>query len=288
MQDGIKNSRAQYRFVQKNYDNKKEKKMFNHKRLFGIALFFALGALLFSNSTPRVLAQPETDEFAQTTVASPDALPLDHYWCYQTTGDLLNEPVSVQDQFQANPVTATVVAPEIFCNPVRKRHNDKTYNILDSTAHFTAYKMVAPEGVTHQVRVRNQFGRQRLQVAAAPLWLTAPTMVQGQLPPQNLDHFECYRVQGAAVNQTVDLRDEFKQASGLVVGKPVLLCNPTRKIHNGQTYEIKHPEAHLVCYQVTKVRVNRQINTQTQFQQALLTVKNPKLLCAPSQKAIID
>lgn len=263
--------------------------MLKQKVLPGIALCFALGALLFFSSTSSALARTETDDVSHTAIASPAALPLDHYWCYVTTGDSMNETVSLQDQFQPNAVNVTVKAPEFFCNPVRKRHNDKTYNIIDPAAHLTWYKIAAPQGAAHRVRVRNQFGKQRYDVAGTPLWLATPTQVQGQNAPQNLDHFECYRIQNAApLNQAVDLQDEFAQAVGLVVGKAVLLCNPVRKVHGAQTFEIKNPDAHLVCYQVPRLQVNRQVSIQNQFQQTTLTVKKPKLLCAPSLKTILE
>jgi len=36
------------------------------------------------------------------------------------------------------------------------------------------------------------------------------------------------------------------------------------------------------------VQQNRQVNLQNQFQQTTLTVKKPKLLCAPSYKKILE
>ena len=113
--------------------------------------------------------------------------------------------------------------------------------------------------------------------------------MQGQNAPQTLDHFECYRIQNALpLNQIVDLQDEFMQALGLTVGKAVMLCNPARKVHGAQTFEIIYPDAHLVCYLVTRVPQNRQVSIQNQFQQVTLSVKKPKMLCAPSLKKILE
>ncbi len=265
--------------------------MFKGKLILGLALVALFSALLLlSNGTPRALAQEIPQSDAQGIPFAPDApLPLDHFWCYQTTGQPVNEVVDTQDQFNVGGlVPIQVGAPIRFCNPVKKTHSGKVFKIKDPDAHLILYETGVAADLLVKVDVKNQFGNpQRLKVFGPAIRLAVPTQKEGHEFPQDLDHFKCYKVKGGPIDSVVGLKDQFQQVQAVNVGRAVLLCNPTRKIHNAQPFEVKHPEAHLVCYKVTPVQFTIIRGTQNQFRQEQLQVQNPDLLCAPSRKQIV-
>lgn len=216
------------------------------------------------------------------------ALPLDHYWCYKTASTPVNEVVSLQDQFTTGLVPATVGAPDQFCNPVKKKHGDTVYKIKDPNAHLIMYNIGKPTQLLHTVQVQNQFGTRILKVYAPATQLAVPTMLVGTPAPASLDHFKCYKVTGDPANATVSLKDFLNSAPNVVVGKPVLLCNPTIKVHNDKQYDIQHPKAHLVCYKLKPLQYAGVVNTIDQFRAEALPISNPGMLCAPSLKKILS
>lgn len=137
------------------------------------------------------------------------------------------------------------------------------------------------------MEVKNQFGTQELKVFAPARYHAVPTTLVGT-PPAGLDHFKSYKVKGPYSGATIGLKDKFNTAPTLVVARPVLLCNPTVKVHGDQTFPIQHPEAHLVCYKVTQIQFTEIVNTINQFRAEPLTIQNPDMLCVPSKKTILD
>lgn len=247
-----------------------------------VALVALLGAILSLSASPGVAGarQPSDAEGIDDITA----LPLGHFWCYNTTSTPVNETVSLQDQFHTAPINVVVGQPKYLCNPVRKRHNDKVFAIPDPDAHLMMYQIGVAQAVAHKVQVKNQFGKKVLKVFEPSVLLAVPTQKDPHAAPQGLDHFQCYRAKGEVAGATVDLRDQFGAATNRIVGRPVLLCNPARKVHNNVAFEILHPEAHLVCYKVTPKDFQRDVGTKNQFRTETVTVIDPDLLCAPSRK----
>ena len=64
---------------------------------------------------------------------------------------------SVVDQFET--VTATVVRPKLFCNPVDKNGE----GIPDPDTHLTCYRIRLPRSAPRSVMVEDQFTNQDLQ-----------------------------------------------------------------------------------------------------------------------------
>lgn len=250
------------------------------------ALVFGMLVLGLASSEAHAARIP--DSATSSVLNAPDAPTLDHFWCYQTTSTPVNEPVGLQDQFTTAVVQHTVGAPTHLCNPVKKRHGDTVSQIIDRDAHLVFYTIGVPTVKILNVEVRNQFGTRRLKVFGPAKALAVPTKKNNHDAPKILDHFKCYRVKGTDVQAQVGLKDQFQQAPVLIVGKPVLLCNPTLKVHGQNTFQILHPKEHLVCYKVTVVNFSIDAQTLNQFRGEVLTVQNPNMLCAPSKKRILQ
>ncbi len=100
-----------------------------------------------------------------------------------------------------------------------------------------------------------------------------------------LDHFECYEANGRNARETVDLEDQFGVDREVEVHKPKLFCNPVDK--NGEG--ILNSLAHLTCYKIEiEEEEERRVEVNNQFdEQQILRVKEPKLICVPSEKTSV-
>ena len=205
---------------------------------------------------------------------------LSHFKCYPAAGDgSPGAEIGLQDQF--GEFDAQVRERARFCAPVKK--NDE--EVPDENQHLAFYQLESafmdfPAGVM----VSNQFGEQELELSglqslAVP---TAKFAETGEYPlAENLDHFTCYRVEGEAPGEVVDLADQLHEDPEVRVGEPTLLCNPTAKRHGAEQVEIQHPEAHLVCYRLGETF---SIGLANQFEEDRLILGSDKQLCVPSQK----
>jgi hypothetical protein len=245
--------------------------------------------------------------------------PLDHFRCYP----LLEGPqpdvlqALLQDQFDlflglALPNDAPLLAyfvgpPNRFCNPVEKTVEQHgalvTTPIGDPDAHLTLYRifrqavsapaLLAVPAVTWKVRVRNQFGEQKLD-ATRPVALAVPTWKhEANLEfPADLDHFKCYEARGKSVRREAQLEDQFESARVAVLS-PRLFCNPTRKLVGAESTGIQHATQHLVCYDLRLIPdandivvtlEPRVISNQFTPDATILAVTDEDLLCVPTQK----
>jgi len=182
---------------------------------------------------------------------------LDHFKVYNTSPVSLDAlSVQLQGQFDGAPRLASVVELSHFALPVRKNGE----RIIDQRNHLTWFRL-APTGLDplRQVEIDNQFGRQTLRTGQLQfLAVPARNISRQLLEPEDLDHFECYQVISSnpvSIDKTVQLADD----SGVIsstVERPFLFCVPTVKVHDGQRYEIKHPEGHLTFYGLSKISAN--------------------------------
>jgi len=175
---------------------------------------------------------------------------LDHFKCYRTTGAPPDVVVGLRDQFDVPgvaPDKTFVRFPVKFCNPVEKTTPDGVVTpITDRDAHLEMF-ITAPGRLepTRRVVVRNQFGTQRL-LTYGPELLAVPSAKNDQPPPENLDHFKCYRTYGRPKNIVLKLSDQFQQDTKATLLRPVEFCNPVEKTHGDVTTPIKNPKAHLL------------------------------------------
>lgn len=258
--------------------------------LKGLITAAALLALLtLGTSTPALAHVDSPGAGVSGTASAPEApLPLNHFYCYFVSSSPVAVQVKTQDQFDARPKKTLVQNPTYFCNPVKKTHGNKVSNILFPNDHLIVYFTgISNSSKKVNVQVRNQFGVQTLTVFKPSVSLMVPTQKKPLDKPKDTDHFKCYDVDGQPLNETVSLEDQFLQ-SQVVVTKPTALCNPTRKLHNGVWTEVQHPQAHLVCYEVTQKDFSKTIKTVNQFRREKLSPENPDTLCVPSTKKIVQ
>lgn len=136
--------------------------------------------------------------------------------------------------------------------------------------------------------------------------LSAPGLSSAELPVFKTDHFKCYPVlRGNPANEFVELEDQFDRLHGIqeqvLVGNPVLFCNPVIKIEpTGQATQIKNINNHLKLYLIqppTAVHpviqsadqprptfLARKVDVENQFGVQQLLVTHALLLAVPAQK----
>ncbi|WP_417221940.1 hypothetical protein [Amphritea sp.] len=101
------------------------------------------------------------------------------------------------------------------------------------------------------------------------------------------EHFQCYDVKPAEKSKPVEItiQDQFGRDK-VVLGQPVMLCNPSAKIHGKKSYRIQNKERHLVCYHIIKQRSPKSLKVQinNQFEGNGLQTGERQIFCAPSLK----
>jgi hypothetical protein len=220
-------------------------------------------------------------------------LGLDHFKCYRITeGTPANDFVLLQDQFDVIPGAAVfehviVKNPLLFCNPVKKTTSTgQATPILNENNHLEMYYIAPTTAQPRTVIVTNQFTSGAALVVFQPLALAVPTQKRPHDPPEKLDHFKCHVVQGQPVDLPVRLEDQWGREQ-VRVGRPVLLCNPTVKVHEAVT-PIENPDAHLLCYKIATPNLSptRAVQVRNQFDKDVIKVAQPTLLCVPSRKQL--
>ena len=202
-----------------------------------IALFFAV-----------LLIAPVADvALAQTTP------PLDHFRCYPLVLGPQPEVSSVllQDQFdlalglqlpgtslcpllsRVNPIAS---ATRCRNRPTARHCSDNDHRRPRCSLH--ALRDLPRDGggsgaardpaVTWRVRVRNQFGEQRLDARRPVASRCRRRSTKATEFPDDLDHFKCYDARGRSVRRRALLEDQFETETVAVL-EPRLFCNPTRK-----------------------------------------------------------
>jgi hypothetical protein len=212
-------------------------------------------------------------------------VPLDHFMCYPVSGPNVNTPVQLEDQFDKMHgiiENVTVTRPNYFCNPTMKIFEGVVTNIVDRTAHLKWYRIVTTKVPEHKIVVRNQFGANQTLSVGQPRWLAVPTQKDTLPRPEDLDHFKCYPAKGPSISKPVTLEDQFERDKDFTVLRPVRFCNPVVKRHGTVVVNIRHPEAHLVCYDVA-----RQFRATNQFGVENLLVRKMDV-CVPSQKLSVN
>ncbi len=106
---------------------------------------------------------------------------LNHYWCWAARGERVRQEVTLDDQF-SGPDTVRVEHPALFCNPVKKVHDGKTFNILEKDLHLTCYDIFGPKRTeATQFGVKNQFEQDTFTVTSFQL-LCVPSAKLGVQP----------------------------------------------------------------------------------------------------------
>lgn len=225
---------------------------------------------------------------------------IDHFKCYKAAESAvppapgIPAAVRLSDQFgNANLQVGKVVR---LCNPVRKLHDGRAFEIRHPDLHLVCYAI--RQNVPRQVQVRNQFGIRQLNVTRAnrlclPSYKNETPQGQELEPLANLDHYKCYQARepGAGapgIPNIVNLLDQFG-ANNVFVDEPTTLCNPTRKGHDGVITRVRFADLHLTCFAIRQPGDNqdRSVFVLNQFQRRDLTVTTPMELCLPSYKRVL-
>ncbi|MDB2437097.1 hypothetical protein N9W89_00135 [Hellea sp.] len=122
------------------------------------------------------------------------------------------------------------------------------------------------------------------QVPPPPPPLPDPIDVPG-------DHFQCYMLKKGdnIKDEALTIEDQFGKSEA-VLGRPVMLCNPSTKVHNRKSYDIRNKKRHLVCYNYVKQQSPKSeelmINNQMGADKVVSTKR--ELFCVPSEKYHLD
>ncbi len=113
-------------------------------------------------------------------------------------------------------------------------------------------------------------------------------------PPISMpgNHWQCYRVvEGPTLKpESLTVRDQFGKAE-IVLARPLMLCNPSLKVHGDKKYGVEFQERHLVCYQPVKQSdqaVKRKVKINNQMAPATLVLAERQMFCVPSSKKRLD
>lgn len=213
-----------------------------------------------------------------------------HFQCYAI---LKADPVPVLevellDQFD-DPEKVEVVRARRFCNPAGKFHRNEYSPLTDVRQHLTMYATFPQSAPLRIVTLSNQFNRVgtpsqvwRLREAVA---LAVPTHKPPHEAPKGLDHFRCYAASGNPVGEPIALLDQFVRVSSHFVLDPVLFCNPVRKtLPSGEVTPVEHPEEHLACYSMTRVRFSTSRDVENQFGRQTFQIGPSDTVCVPTRK----
>lgn len=219
---------------------------------------------------------------------------IDHFKVYKVDTSAvvpLPIPITLRDQFDIAKQPTAISFFEYFANPVSKNGQ----RIIDSTAHFTWYRLLDNNPVIpRMVRVTNQFGMFKWKLGKA-VYLLVPThkIEIGSQFPEKLDHYKCYEVLAVAVEQRrVTLVDQFDKKLGreekVTVDRPLFFAVPVMKNEK----EIINKVDHLACYHITPLPSPTpprpmEVSYKNQFGQGSLTTRESYMLCVPSTKVIL-
>lgn len=110
--------------------------------------------------------------------------------------------------------------------------------------------------------------------------------------PMAGNHWQCYRVlEGPTLKpESLVVRDQFGKAE-IVLARPLMLCNPSLKVHAGREYRMDNEDRHLVCYQPVRQsdqQTRRRVRINNQMAPATLVLAERQMFCVPSSKKRLD
>jgi len=221
---------------------------------------------------------PGQEDDDDDTVGNPD--PADHFQCYEIK-PASQAPTFLSSESQFGPLDLTLRFPHRLCAPANKNNE----GIQDPVQHLVGYAVRNATTFVRRQRqtIVNQLGSIVLDVVRPDL-LLVPTGKNGvPLPPDTIDHFQCYKVKRSRgmpkfVPQTVTVGDQFENIT-VLLKKPQLLCAPTNKIippdQDGEDPTAPFHPDHLLCYKA---------KSQTRFGTLGVTLDNQ---FGPDQASLI-
>ena len=193
--------------------------------------------------------------------------------------------VKLKDQFDKQPLPATVFNVNFFANPVSKNEE----KIIDPNAHLTWYQIRQTFARPLKVEFQNQFGKQQCELGEAA-YLLVPTqkMETGSAMPKKLNHFKAYKVLNSdELNKQATLVDQFdrklQQKENVIVGKLMFFCTPVAK-NNEPIFDKSN---HLAVYMIKSLgseHLPKNILIKNQFGLDSLYVEKSYMLAVPTKK----
>ena len=106
------------------------------------------------------------------------------------------------------------------------------------------------------------------------------------------EHYQCYQLSDEKVETLATFTgiDQFEDVKQTLL-RPVMLCNPTKKVHGDSVFEIQNFDRHLVCYERSvddDFKSGKVVEISNQFETRTVTVKNRSVFCVPSTKKVME
>ena len=105
--------------------------------------------------------------------------------------------------------------------------------------------------------------------------------------PMKGEHYQCYNVEKGDMlkPETIMMEDQFGRSKA-VLGKPVMLCNPSAKRHGRKNFKILRKERHLVCYNLLEQQrvKSHELEISNQFAPDQIVSGKREMFCVPSWK----
>ncbi len=206
-------------------------------------------------------------------------LPQNHYktWKVFDLAPPVTRTVVAKDQFMQDNLTLDSIL--YLSNPVRK----DTFNIADTTYHFTWYRVKQGRDTLLSVEFENQFQRDTILIDSAKYFLL-PTQKFPHNPPKLLDHYKAYRIRNPqAFTRQVILRDQFDLSGpeniNLLV--PRYFLTPARK----NAEPVYDTLTHFVAYEINPKRLSTQNRgTLDQFGNHTIRIDSSVYVLVPTCK----
>src|SRR5215470_132627 len=131
------------------------------------------GQQTLTTADAKILAVP-TGKALPPNPAPPAPTDLDHYKCYNASGNAVNVLANLKDQFLSE--NTTVLRPVLFCNPVKKTHGSITVGILNPDVHLVCYATSTSSFAGTSINIRNQFVSLTNLVVRQPDLLCVPSL----------------------------------------------------------------------------------------------------------------
>jgi len=144
-----------------------------------------------------------------------------HFKAYSISPKPFNFSAFTKDQFMEDGLF--LMGPILLANPVQK----DTFSIIDTTHHLHWYYAEGRDTLI-QVNYENQFETTTVSIDSVR-FLLVPAQKFPHNPPQNLDHYKCYRImQQQWLQKKPFMQDQFKDERADSLRRD-LFCTPCRK-----------------------------------------------------------
>jgi hypothetical protein len=194
----------------------------------------------------------------------------------------IDHAVDLQSKFDTKRVETSLQGPELFARAVGclGRPAKKT------KAYLNWYRIASPKQepnrrVTVLDLVRGSENMD-LSIGKTEFFLSPAEKIESGPPdpvPSGVDHYTAYKVTDAA---DVKLPVEITGASSTEardVAKPLFVCIATKEWHHDEFFDVSHPRACLVVYQLNSLKTDLRVNTLDQFSLNRLELHSSDWLC---------